>query len=98
MDAWHGPQEVRTWTPRETVNGRAPHATTDPRRSAVRVDRAHEVQVRRHRLSRQAHGFEGLAVIPEVLVADDPPVSNRGDMSDLHARSESSTGRVPREP
>src|SRR5438874_5410164 len=33
----------------------------------------------RHRLLRQTDGLEGLGVIPEVLVEDDPPVSNRRD-------------------
>ena len=43
----------------------------------VRVDRAHEVEVRRHRLLRQPHGYERLLVTQVVLRADDLPVAKR---------------------
>src|SRR5205823_11879805 len=46
----------------------------------------------------QPHGSEGLRVIPEELVADDPSVPNRGDVSELHVRAGHLTRRVPDEP
>src|SRR5205823_1639245 len=42
-----------------------------------RVDRAHKVEVLRHRLLRQSHGFEGDLAIAVELSAGDRPVAER---------------------
>src|SRR6266480_6762053 len=61
--------------------------------------RAHDFHVLlRHRLLRQTDGLEGLTVIPEVLVENDPAVSNRRDVSELHVCAGHLTRRVPDEP
>src|SRR2546428_8273602 len=37
----------------------------------------------RHRLLREAHGFEGLRVIPEPLLIEDPAITHHKDVCDL---------------
>ncbi len=52
----------------------------------------------RHRLLRQPHRFEGLRVIPEELLVDDPALAHRRDACELHVRLRAMADAAPGEP